>query len=635
MVSAIFASLAQSSLHSLYNPSLSSPRTPLGIPKFTRLSSNRRLRPVCFFNNRKEKPNTNLEPQKNGSDWQVLERWDVPWEWPTVSLTSLACGISFVLTGFVEVETLPFLGIKFEELNLDQKAELLFLDQSLTTAVVLGVLYSITKSFGPLPEDIFRYDFKEPFNLKKGWLLWAGLGLGSAVLAIVLTGYVVSAFHGEPQERDSDSLVRLLPLIGSSGIRVPIPFAVVISAAVFALAHLSPGQFPQLFVLGTLLGFSYAQTRNLLTPITIHAFWNSGVILILTLLQMATLLKLKSEVLRKALHDASGLDEDSIFFIISATEFSFYCFQLSFYRVSCQLKPEVQVSESSDIIGPIWFSSGDQESIVKFLESKSDDDDTVLIKVDQDCPAIYLEIENKPDVEMHTVIYDDDPLNIDLGYQEDVALNYCATVTLSTSLFSYVLVCLTSRCPARHLEGRYCDGAPGSFFYGPRNHDVKVSMTCEGIQFSAKGYTLPYKVDELESFDVRKPVSFVANASLLRYFFFLPTENAESVTISALPGSPPRLEFNIADNASIRYDLDMDEDTEGKVEALPDEGDVTEDDDVAKKSKEEALLDEVEKVAGPEFSLQDAIQQLLSQQTQVLKELADLRSIVHRYMSPP
>ncbi|CAN0896573.1 hypothetical protein LINGRAHAP2_LOCUS18583, partial [Linum grandiflorum] len=255
--------------------------------------------------------------QKSDSDWQVLKRWDVPWEWPTVSLTSLACGISFVLTGFVEVETLPFLGIKFEELSLDQKAEMLFLDQSLTTAVVLGVLYSITKSFGPLPDDIFRYDLKEPFNLRKGWLLWAGIGLGSAVLAIALTGFVTSTFRGETQERDADALVRLLPLIGSSGIStglllaitgvlapileenvfrgffmvaltkwVPIPFAVVISAAVFALAHFTPGQFPQLFVLGTLLGFSYAQTRNLLTPITIHAFWNSGVILILTLLQL-------------------------------------------------------------------------------------------------------------------------------------------------------------------------------------------------------------------------------------------------------------------------------------------------------------------------------------------------------------
>ncbi|CAN0896580.1 hypothetical protein LINGRAHAP2_LOCUS18583, partial [Linum grandiflorum] len=157
--------------------------------------------------------------QKSDSDWQVLKRWDVPWEWPTVSLTSLACGISFVLTGFVEVETLPFLGIKFEELSLDQKAEMLFLDQSLTTAVVLGVLYSITKSFGPLPDDIFRYDLKEPFNLRKGWLLWAGIGLGSAVLAIALTGFVTSTFRGETQERDADALVRLLPLIGSSGIR--------------------------------------------------------------------------------------------------------------------------------------------------------------------------------------------------------------------------------------------------------------------------------------------------------------------------------------------------------------------------------------------------------------------------------
>ncbi|CAN0896575.1 hypothetical protein LINGRAHAP2_LOCUS18583 [Linum grandiflorum] len=102
MVSAIFASLAQSSLQSLStspNPSLSSPRrTPLSIPKFpssTRLSrvANGRLRPICFFNNGKQKPNTNLEPQKSDSDWQVLKRWDVPWEWPTVSLTSLACGI--------------------------------------------------------------------------------------------------------------------------------------------------------------------------------------------------------------------------------------------------------------------------------------------------------------------------------------------------------------------------------------------------------------------------------------------------------------------------------------------------------------------------------------------------------------
>ncbi|CAL1390177.1 unnamed protein product [Linum trigynum] len=325
MVSAIFTSLAQSSMHCLSSSSSklsSSLRTPVGIPKLVapgrliRISS-RGLRPVCFFNSGEEKSKTKLEPQESGLDWPALKRWDVPWEWPTVSLTSLACGISFILTGLVEVQTLPFLGIKYEQLSLDEKAELLFVDQSLTTAVVIGVMYSITKSFGPLPEDIYRYDFKEPFDLRRGWLLWAGIGLGSAVVAIALTGFVVSTFNGETQEREADALVRLLPLIGSSGIStglllvitgvlapileenvfrgffmvaltkwVPTPIAVVISAAVFALAHLTPGEFPQLFALGTLLGFSYAQTRNLLTPITIHACWDSGVILILTLLQL-------------------------------------------------------------------------------------------------------------------------------------------------------------------------------------------------------------------------------------------------------------------------------------------------------------------------------------------------------------
>jgi len=277
---------------------------------------------------------------------------------------------------------------------------------------------------------------------------------------------------------------------------------------------------------------------------------------------MATLLKFKSEVLRKALDDASGLDEHSILFMISATEFSFYCFDRSLYRASCQLKPKVKVSESSDTIGPIWFSQLDQEAIVKFLESKSDSDDTVLIKVDEDCTTIHFQIENKPD-EVHMVMYDDEPLFAELGYVKDVVLDYCATVTFSAYLFLNVMLALTSRCPGRHLGDSYRDGPSGDdsddmwcFFIGPRNHDVKVSMTCEGIEFSAKGYTVPCKGDELISLDVRKPVSFLASADLMRSVLVLPAMNAESVSISAVSGSPPRVEFTIADNASIRFDLD-------------------------------------------------------------------------------
>ncbi|XP_040874469.1 uncharacterized protein [Glycine max] len=264
------------------------------------------------------------------SGWPILRRWEVPWQWQTVSLTSLACGLGCVLNScydfisnlkyckcLTEAIALPYLGIKPDVLSLDDKAEILLFDQSITTAVVLGIIYSVANTFQPLPEDFFKYDLREPFNLQKGWLLWAGIGLAGAILAISLTGVAVSFFNGETPQRETDALVRLLPLIGSSNLStaclvgitgvlaplleetvfrgffmtsltkwVPTPVAVVISAAVFALAHLTPGEFPQLFVLGTALGFSYAQTHNLLTPITIHSFWNSGVILFLTFLQV-------------------------------------------------------------------------------------------------------------------------------------------------------------------------------------------------------------------------------------------------------------------------------------------------------------------------------------------------------------
>lgn len=106
---------------------------------------------------------------------------------------------SFVLTGLIEAAALEYSGLKIEELSLDEKAEILFLDQGyeislrhlfllvcwfcpnvwssleyqclfapnsdvnhflyrrIATTVVLAVLYSLTKSFSPLPDDIYRY----------------------------------------------------------------------------------------------------------------------------------------------------------------------------------------------------------------------------------------------------------------------------------------------------------------------------------------------------------------------------------------------------------------------------------------------------------------------------------------------
>ncbi|KAJ4961682.1 hypothetical protein NE237_021592 [Protea cynaroides] len=320
----------------------------------------RGLYSICYCNP-KEEPNDSFQGKDIGLDWPILRRWDVPWQWQTVSLTMFACVISFVLTGLVETTVLPYLGLQIGELSLDEKAELLFVDQAyasvplvlsctltagallamiatgwiirqytssmfymwqenlwlIVTAIVLGVIYGFTNTFQPLPDDIFCYELKDPFNLQKGWLLWAGFGFVGALLSVALTGAAMALFSGKSPQRETDALVHLLPLIGSSNISTgclvgitgvlaplleetvfrgflmvsltqwfPTPVSVLLSAVVFSIAHLTPGEFPQLFVLGTALGFSYAQTRNLLTPITIHALWNSGVILVLTFLQL-------------------------------------------------------------------------------------------------------------------------------------------------------------------------------------------------------------------------------------------------------------------------------------------------------------------------------------------------------------
>ncbi|XP_074571283.1 uncharacterized protein LOC141827852 [Curcuma longa] len=273
---------------------------------------------ACFFSaDDKLKPASSGDKQVSEVKWRVLHRWDVPWSWPTITLTMLACGLSVLLTGSLEASLLPYFGFEGREMSLDQKAELLFAGQLSVTAVVLGVIFGITKSFEPLPNDLFRYDLTKPFDLGDGWLLWAGIGLLGALIAIAVTGATLNIFHGENPQRETDALIRLLPLIGSSGVStaflvgitgilapvleetvfrgflmvsltkyLPTPVSVLITAAIFAIAHLTPGEFPQLFVLGTALGFSYAQTHNLLTPITIHALWNSGVILLLTFLQI-------------------------------------------------------------------------------------------------------------------------------------------------------------------------------------------------------------------------------------------------------------------------------------------------------------------------------------------------------------
>ena len=51
--------------------------------------------------------------------------------------------------------------------------------------------------------------------------------------------------------------------------------ALLLSALIFALAHLNPAQMPAAFILGAVLGFAYWWTGSLVAPVCIHIFNNS------------------------------------------------------------------------------------------------------------------------------------------------------------------------------------------------------------------------------------------------------------------------------------------------------------------------------------------------------------------------
>ncbi|EFJ04302.1 hypothetical protein SELMODRAFT_58140, partial [Selaginella moellendorffii] len=226
---------------------------------------------------------------------------------------------SFFVTGLATAVLGHNLGIDRREiLDMDEQAAFILFSQVLQTITGLGTINLVTTKYQPLPSDMFVYDFRKPFDLQRGWLLWSGIGILCAGGAVVLTSIIVSSVNGElPPREDNDALSQLLPLIGVSPLstaslivvtgalaplleetvfrgflltsltkRLPVPVAVVLSAAAFALAHLTPGEFPQLFALGIVIGFAYSKTHNMLTPILIHATWNSGVVVALTALSV-------------------------------------------------------------------------------------------------------------------------------------------------------------------------------------------------------------------------------------------------------------------------------------------------------------------------------------------------------------
>ncbi|MBP0016094.1 MAG: CPBP family intramembrane metalloprotease [Cyanobacteria bacterium SBLK] len=236
------------------------------------------------------------------------QNWEVPWDgevtWQVLIVGFFA--VSQLILPFVLPFAIAFLGLNPVVFSLREKALYILITYLLMMAGGLSVLYFSLRSYFPLPEGWFRFQW-----LSK-WLLW---GLGGYFVAVPLV-LIISILNqqiwqgqggGNPiillalQANDRWALFIFLitaslaaPIFEEIMFRgfllpsltryVPVWGAIGLSGLIFAIAHLSLAEVLPLTVLGIVLGFVYARSRNLLASILLHSLWNSGTLLSLFIL---------------------------------------------------------------------------------------------------------------------------------------------------------------------------------------------------------------------------------------------------------------------------------------------------------------------------------------------------------------
>eukprot|EP00899_Mesostigma_viride_P013147 jgi/Mesvir1/21833/Mv04217-RA.1 len=257
-------------------------------------------------------------PREEGAPLEEdkLKGWQVPWSGWQVAGTMGSWAISFVLVGGLFVPLAGrSLGYNVLTMEGQDKAVFLLIMQAFQTATGLGIIYLSTAKYRPLPADLFVYSLDKPWGWRDGWLTWALVGYAGTFGVIAGISALVSALGMEDVTSQSTldqvsdlfgagatSIASLLlvtsifaPLLEETVFRgflltsltkwLPLPVAIGISSVAFALAHFAPKDFFQLAALGCLLGYTYVRTKNLYTPMVIHCLWNSGVVILLLVLQ--------------------------------------------------------------------------------------------------------------------------------------------------------------------------------------------------------------------------------------------------------------------------------------------------------------------------------------------------------------
>ncbi|WP_036479682.1 CPBP family intramembrane glutamic endopeptidase [Myxosarcina sp. GI1] len=230
--------------------------------------------------------------------------WETPWNWE-ITWQVLIVGFFFI-GQFVLPFVLGISGLNPANYSLRLKALYVFGTYMVMSASGILVLYLSVKSFFPLPQDWFK------IKLFSNWVLW---GLGGYLVAVpsvlivslinqqiwngqggsnpllflalqaqdkvALTIFFVTASIAAPIFEEIMFRGFLLPSLTRY---VSVWGAIIISALIFAVAHLSLSEVLPLATLGIVLGVVYTRSRNLLAPMLLHSLWNSGTLISLFIL---------------------------------------------------------------------------------------------------------------------------------------------------------------------------------------------------------------------------------------------------------------------------------------------------------------------------------------------------------------
>ncbi|MEM9948871.1 MAG: type II CAAX endopeptidase family protein [Cyanobacteria bacterium P01_D01_bin.36] len=250
--------------------------------------------------------------------------WEVPWNWEDIWLVIVGgflftgqialplilqvgmLAVQSFQTGALETASIMPTGLADTGLaatgfiiGLSSRGKALYslVFYLLMAASTLGVLYFTVKSYLPLSKEWFRINLSDRWPLwgLGGYLvalplmlgvsllnqqIWQGQGGNNPILQIVLeerdtvalgmflfTAAVAAPIFEEILFRGFllPSLTRYMPTWGAIGL----------SSLIFSVAHLSFSEVLPLTVLGAILGFVYARSRNLAASILLHSTWNS------------------------------------------------------------------------------------------------------------------------------------------------------------------------------------------------------------------------------------------------------------------------------------------------------------------------------------------------------------------------